>query len=414
MQEDRPEGCRADAAQGEIAKFQRELPGAQNQRDGGDDEVFGVGKIHPVVHPDAGPGDGDQAEDDNGDPAHHRQRNGLDQRPKLGRKAQQQRQQGRYQEHGGGIDARGRHHADVFGIGGHAGATARTADHGGDAIADEGAAHVLVEVFARHGGDGLDVAQVLGHQDDYHRHDEQHGVGAEHRRVQAGQAQPRGGNDTAHVHRFAPAQAVGEHGVEQAGNNQPQQDQQPLQHAAREHGHQRHAGEGHGLHPGLEVVGGHVFNGNGCQVQANDGHDSARHHRRHEFFNPTGADGLHQQPHQGIDRAAGNDAAQRQADIGVGPLACVAGGGNHHANKGKRRAQVAGHFAAGDQKENQRANAAHQHGQIGVKPHQDRGQHGGAKHSDDVLHAHQAGLRPGQALIGADDPTALQCRGRFF
>ena len=61
MQEDRPEGCRADAAQGEIAKFQRELPGAQNQRDGGDDEVFGVRKIHPVVHPDAGPGDGDQA-----------------------------------------------------------------------------------------------------------------------------------------------------------------------------------------------------------------------------------------------------------------------------------------------------------------------------------------------------------------
>ena len=28
MQDDRPEGCRADAAQGEVAKFQRELPGA--------------------------------------------------------------------------------------------------------------------------------------------------------------------------------------------------------------------------------------------------------------------------------------------------------------------------------------------------------------------------------------------------
>jgi hypothetical protein len=58
-----------------------------------------------------------------------------------------------------------------------------------------------------------------------------------------------------------PSPAVGEHGVEHAGHDQADQDQQALQHARGEHGHQRHGHKGQRLHPGLEVVGAMFLTG---------------------------------------------------------------------------------------------------------------------------------------------------------
>ena len=113
-------------------------------------------------------------------------------------------------------------------------------------------------------------------------------------------------------------------------------------------------------------------------------------------------------PMMRVDDAAGDDAAQRHADVGVGPLARVGGGGDHHADEGEARAQVAGHLAAGDEEEDQRADAAHEDGDVGIEPHEDGRQHRGAEHRDHVLHAHGRGLRPGQALVRRDHAALLQ------
>ena len=92
-----------------------------------------------------------------------------------------------------------------------------------------------------------------------------------------------------------------------------------------------------------------------------------RDHGRHEALDPARAHHLHDGANHGIDQAAGDDAAQRHADVGVGPLARVGRGRDHHADEGEARTQVAGHLAAGDEEEDQRADAAHQNGQVRVK-----------------------------------------------
>lgn len=117
---------------------------------------------------------------------------------------------------------------------------------------------------------------------------------------------------------------------------------------------------------------------------------------------------MHHQPHGGIHSTAGDDAAQGHIDLWVGPLARVARGRNHHPNEGKRRAQVTGHAPTGDGKKQQRAQAAHEHCQVGIKAHQDGGQHRRAKHGDDVLQPHQTRLRPRQTLVWGNHPAALQ------
>ena len=255
------------------------------------------------------------------------------------------------------------------------------------------------------------MAQIFRHQDDDHGHDQQHGIGFKHRTVEGGQAQPRSVGHAAQIDWLAQAQTIGQHGVDDAGHDQANQDQQALHHALGEHGHQSYRDKGDGLHPGFKVVGCHVLDGNGRQIQANHGHHGAGYDGGHKALNPAGANDMHQHADQGVDQTAGNDAAQCHTDVAVGTLACKAGGCNHHADEGEGRTQVAGHFAAGDEEEDQGADTAHQYGHVGVKAHEDGGQHGGAKHGDHVLNAHQAGLCPGQALIRPDDAAVLQHGG---
>ena len=69
--------------------------------------------------------DRDQAEHHDADAAHHRQRNGVDQRAELGREAQQDREQRGHDEDRRRVDLGRGHHADVLGIGRDAGAADR-------------------------------------------------------------------------------------------------------------------------------------------------------------------------------------------------------------------------------------------------------------------------------------------------
>jgi hypothetical protein len=201
---------------------------------------------------------------------------------------------------------------------------------------------------------------------------------------------------------LAQAEAVGQHGVDQAGDDQADQDQQPLGHAAREHRHRADADEGQGLHPGVERGRRHVLDRDAGQVQADYRDHGTGDHRRHQALDPARAAGRHDQPDQRHQRTAGNDAAQRQAQVGVGPAACKTGGRDHHADEGKGRSQVTRHLTTDQDEEDQRADAAHQDRDIGIEPHQERRQHRCAEHRDHMLHAERCRLRPGQALVGRD------------
>jgi len=131
-------------------------------------------------------------------------------------------------------------------------------------------------------------------------------------------------------------------------------------------------------------------------------------------LDPVGAHRLHDRTDHGIDCAAGDDAAQRDPDVGIGSLAGIGGGGDDDADEGEARTQVAGHLAAGDEEEHQGADPAHEDGDVGVESHEDGREHGGAEHCDHVLHAHGRGLRPGQPLVRPDDAALRQHRRGFF
>ena len=105
--------------------MQAEVAGAQDQRDGGHDQVAVLAEVHLVVHPEACAGHGDEAEHHDGHAAQHGRRDGGDGSAELGREAQQDGGQRRNHEDQRGIDAGDGHHADVLGIGGDARAARR-------------------------------------------------------------------------------------------------------------------------------------------------------------------------------------------------------------------------------------------------------------------------------------------------
>ena len=258
------------------------------------------------------------------------------------------------------------------------------------------------------------MAQVFRHQNNGHRRNQQHGTGAENRRGKARQAYPCSIDNRQKIHRLAQPQAIGQHRINERCDNQAHQNQQALHHAARHHRNQCHADKSHHLHPGIKITCRHGFDRNTGQAQTNYRHHRAGDHRRHEAFDPAGTHRLHDSPYKCVEHAAGNDAPQRHADIGIRPLAGVSRGGNHHTDEGKARPQVAGYLAAGDYKKDQRADTAHQDGDIRIKPHQQRRQYRGAKHGNDVLHPHHRSLRPRQPLVRGDHAALLQHRAVFF
>ena len=388
--------------------MQAEVAGAQDQRDGGHDEVAVLAEVHLVVHPEACAGHGDEAEHHDGHAAQHGRRDGGDGGAELGREAQQDGGQRCNHEDQRGIDAGDGHHADVLGIGGDARAACRARNDGGHAVTDEGASDGRVQVAARHGRHGLDVPQVLGHQHQRHRGDQQDGPGLEGRRGELRQAHPGGLRHRGEVDGRAQAQHIGQHPVQHIRHHQPHQDEELLDGPACEHRHQAHAQRREQRHPAVELVGTHALDHDRRQVQADDGHHRTRHHRRHQPLDPSRAHRIDQQPDQHIDHAAGDDAAQRHRQVAIGPHARIAGGGNHHTDERKAGPQVAGHPAAHHQEEQQRAHTRHQDGDVRVKAHQQRRQHRGAEHGHHVLKAHGHHLGPGQALIGGNHPLGLQ------
>ncbi|KAG1180715.1 hypothetical protein G6F35_016138 [Rhizopus arrhizus] len=156
------------------------------------------------------------------------------------------------------------------------------------------------------------------------------------------QADPGRGSHAREVDGLAHAHAVGQHRVHHASQDQPDQDQEALDHALRVDGDAAYANDGDQGHEGVEARGAHgALGGDRRQVQADDRHDSARHDGRHERIDPIGAaartriDDPDDDADQRVGQAAGDDSAQRHADIGVGPAAGIPCDGDHPADEGE-------------------------------------------------------------------------------
>ena len=167
-------------------------------------------EVDAVVDPDLRARRRDEPEHDDRDAAEHGRGDRLDQCAELRREAEHDRDQRRDDEHDRRVDLRDRHHADVLGVGGDAGAADAARDHRGDAVADEGATHHRVEVPAGHRAHGLEVTEVLGDEDHGDRSDQRNRVAVEHRRGEARSADPAAPRRCPRVDRLAQAHAVRE------------------------------------------------------------------------------------------------------------------------------------------------------------------------------------------------------------
>ena len=117
---------------------------------------------------------------------------------------------------------------------------------------------------------------------------------------------------------------------------------------------------------------------------------------------------LHDDADQEIERAGGDDAAERQGDIGIGAADGSAGGNEHGADEGEARAEIARHPAADHEEEDDGGDARKQDRDVGIEPHEDGRQHRRAEHRDHVLQAHDHRLAHRQPLVRHDDPFGFQ------
>ncbi|MNQ93117.1 hypothetical protein D3C85_1085670 [compost metagenome] len=173
------------------------------------------------------------------------------------------------------------------------------------------------------------------------------------------QTKPRGILHQRKINLFAEAENAGHQGIDQTRRNQPDQNQQPLNHPAREYSHQTNTQHCHYGHPTVKRRCRHPSNRNRREIQANRHHHRASNDRRHQAFNPSGAHLHHGNAYQGVDQPAGDNPSECDAQIRVDPLTVKTRGGDHHADKGSARSQIARHAPTGDEEKQQRADARH-------------------------------------------------------
>ncbi|MPL82849.1 hypothetical protein SDC9_28798 [bioreactor metagenome] len=388
IEEQRGERRGADAAKRELADPQGEVAATEDQRDARGEEVARIGEIDLRLDPDPRHRRGDQPEDRDRETGEHRRRDRLQERAEFRRQAEQDRDQRRDHEDEGRIDLGHRHHADVLGIGGDAGAAARARDHRRQPVGDEAAADEAVHVLPGDCAERLDMAEVLGHQHDRHRGDQGHRRPVELGRHEFRQAEPGGLADLGEVDPRHEAKSVAQHQHQRIAEGERQEHRDPAGGAraiARDQRHAQHGEQGDGQVPGSRRAEGvELVHRDRCEVEPDRHADGAGDDRRHQLLDPTGAHGHHDEPDQRIDRAAGDDAAKRGGDRRAG----LGGHREHHRDEGEGRAQIARHPAGGQDEEQKRADAGEEHRHIRVEAHQDRRDDGRAGHRQQVLDAH--------------------------
>ena len=237
------------------------------------------------------------------------------------------------------VDAGRRHNADVLGVGGRTRTAAAAGQHRGNAVRHKRAARHVVQVLARHRGHGLHVADVLGDQDEDDRQEQAERRHREGGCVELGEAEPSGLADAREVNLTLKNRG---HVADQHAD----EDREATEDALEEDGHEA---DRHDRHEGGDRAFLDPIPCGGCQVEADERHDRARHHGRHGRVNPAHAREVNDQANRSKRRTRRNDAAER---VG-GPH-----GRRHRGNRGdqgERGTQVRGQTARRDQEEQQGA-----------------------------------------------------------
>ena len=197
--------------------------------------------------------------------------------------------------------------------------------------------------------------------------------------------------------------------MDSIGEREADENQKLLNEAARINGNAAHADHREDGDPGVKIRGSNAFDGSRGQIEADDRDDGAGDYRRHKPFNPFDAGAHDDEADSTVNEAADDDAAERHGYVGIrSRTSSVSRCRNDHADEGKGRTQVARHVAAYEDEKNERAEAAHQNGEIGVEPHKERRQNSGAEHGDDVLYAECERLACRQTLIWSNGSGSLQ------
>ena len=249
------------------------------------------------------------------------------------------------------------------------------------------------------------MARVLGDQD--HRDEEEQAqLGAE--LAEVGKAEGR----HAHKRRLTDgvevdvARRLGararrihdrDHVADHDADEHRQQAREPAEiHGGRDGGEQRHGGG--------ERLAGVVARGRAGQRKPDHGNHRAGHHRRQQVADRVHADDVNHGADDQVDNACDHDSGISEAVIWI--LCSLHG--QHRADEGKARAQVARDLEPGDSEEDQGRDPAKKNHRVGIEAedqwHQDRG----AEHRHHVLQSHEDGLGPRKPILGVDD-VPLAC-----
>ncbi|EHK84557.1 outer membrane receptor protein [Rhodococcus pyridinivorans AK37] len=388
----------ADRTPGDTAEFDRadrqgQVADAGDERRGRDREVDRIREVDLRLRPDADTEDADQAVEHEGRAAEDALGHGEHQRTELRREGQHDGGDRRNGVCSGRVHARGRHDADVLGIGGRARAAARTREGGRKAVGDERIAGHVVEVSTGHRGDRLDVAYVLRdqHDDDGQRqqHDRQFEGGA----VQIGQTEPR-----------RVAQGVDALGRDRPGerredpsDDHTDEDAEAAEHARADH---RHEQCDHERDRGDERLGFERSGGRRREVEADEGDDRPGDHRRHDRVDDARTRRLDHEADKHQHDTDGDDPAELRCRTGTGR-------GAERRDERERRTEIAGHPAARDDQEQRGADTGEQQRGRDGEARDRRHEQGGAEHRDDVLHPDADGARPRQSLVRCDHRTGV-------
>ena len=252
------------------------------------------------------------------------------------------------------------------------------------------------------------MTQVFRDQHNRDGHDQHDRMPVEDRRRKLRQSDPRRIDNGRKIDRLGQPRAVGEKHVEQITDDSAKEDRQPARKAGRPHCYKTHGEDRRDTDPRVERACGNSFHGDRREIEPDHRNHRAGHDRRHQPFDPLIADEHDGDADRGVEHARAHDAAERNREVGVEPTACVAGRSDDDGDKGEARSEITRNASADGNKKDQRADARKQNRNVGVEAHQQRCEHGGAEHRNDVLQAEQNSLRRRQAFVGGNHAVAAQ------